>query len=84
MIRCLLSAAALLASLATAAPAIAQQLTVFAAASLKEALDDAARGFERSNGVTVSASYAASSALAKQIGGPQAWLSHLTKLNGSE
>jgi molybdate transport system substrate-binding protein len=48
-------------------PAQAQDLTVFAAASLKEALDDAATQFQRANGQKVVISYAASSALAKQI-----------------
>lgn len=42
-------------------------LTVFAAASLKEALDEAARAFEKASGHTLRISYAASSALAKQI-----------------
>jgi molybdate transport system substrate-binding protein len=42
-------------------------LTVFAAASLKNALDDANAAFTKATGVKVTASYAASSALAKQI-----------------
>jgi len=42
-------------------------LTVFAAASLKESLDEAAATFERSTGQPVRVSYAASSALARQI-----------------
>ena len=42
-------------------------LTVFAAASLKNALDDADAAFTKASGVKVTASYAASSALAKQI-----------------
>lgn len=42
-------------------------LTVFAAASLKESLDAAARAYERDGGVPVRVSYAASSALARQI-----------------
>lgn len=42
-------------------------LTVFAAASLKEALDDAAAAYRRQTGVPVRVSYAASSALARQI-----------------
>lgn len=42
-------------------------ITVFAAASLKNALDAAAAAFETSAGIKVKASYAASSALAKQI-----------------
>jgi len=51
-----------------AAPAVAQDsLTVFAAASLKNALDDVDAEFAKAAGVKVTASYAASSALAKQI-----------------
>jgi len=42
-------------------------ITVFAAASLKEALDDQARQFEARTGDKVVVSYAASNALAKQI-----------------
>jgi molybdate transport system substrate-binding protein len=45
----------------------AQDLVVFAAASLKEALDEAALQFQRANGQKVVVSYAASPALAKQI-----------------
>jgi molybdate transport system substrate-binding protein len=45
----------------------AADITVFAAASLKNALDDAARRYETKTGVKVVTSYAASSALAKQI-----------------
>ena len=50
-------------------PAAAQQksITVFAAASMKNALDDIDAAFTRQTGVTVVASYAASSALMKQI-----------------
>src|SRR5467141_2843981 len=50
-------------------PAFAQDnsLTVFAAASLKNALDDIDAAYTAKTGVKVSASYAASSALAKQI-----------------
>ena len=47
--------------------ASAQNVVVFAAASLKESLDDVARQFESSTGNKVVVSYAASSALAKQI-----------------
>jgi molybdate transport system substrate-binding protein len=54
--------------LAVAAPPLqAANLTVFAAASLKEALDDAARQFEAASGHKLSISYAGSNALAKQI-----------------
>jgi molybdate transport system substrate-binding protein len=42
-------------------------LTVFAAASMKNALDEANAAFGKASGVKVTASYAASSALAKQI-----------------
>jgi len=45
----------------------AKPVTVFAAASLKNALDDVAKNYERDRGVKIVASYAASSALAKQI-----------------
>jgi molybdate transport system substrate-binding protein len=50
-------------------PAFAQDksLTVFAAASMKNALDDIDAAFTARTGVKVVASYAASSALAKQI-----------------
>ncbi|MBV9556604.1 MAG: molybdate ABC transporter substrate-binding protein [Pseudolabrys sp.] len=50
-------------------PALAQEqaLTVFAAASLKNALDDVNAAFTKATNVKASASYAASSALAKQM-----------------
>src|ERR1700743_2180447 len=50
-------------------PASAQDktLTVFAAASMKNALDDVDAAYTAKTGVKISASYAASSALAKQI-----------------
>ena len=49
-------------------PLVAQeQVTVFAAASLKNALDDINAAFTKVSGVKVVASYEASSALAKQI-----------------
>jgi molybdate transport system substrate-binding protein len=49
-------------------PALAADtVTVFAAASLKDALDDAAKAYKAKTGTEVKASYAASSALAKQI-----------------
>ena len=55
--------------LALAQPAMAQQttITVFAAASLKNALDDVDAAFAKANGAKITASYEASSALAKQI-----------------
>ena len=49
------------------ATARAAALTVFAAASLKEALDEAAKRFETDTGNRVVISYAGSNALAKQI-----------------
>ena len=49
-------------------PSVAQNtLTVFAAASLKNALGEANAAFTKATGVKMTASYAASSALAKQI-----------------
>jgi molybdate transport system substrate-binding protein len=48
-------------------PSQAADVVVFAAASLKNALDDAAHAFEQQGGVPVKISYAASSQLAKQI-----------------
>ncbi len=54
---------------AAAAPAAAEDrtLTVFAAASMKNALDDLDTAFTARTGIKVNASYAASSQLAKQI-----------------
>lgn len=54
---------------AGAAPAAAQDktLTVFAAASMKNALDEANAAYTAKTGVKVVSSYAASSALAKQL-----------------
>src|SRR5690606_27144657 len=58
-----------LALIACAFPARAAEapLTVFAAASLKEAMDEAALAFRRQTGQAVRVSYAGSSALARQI-----------------
>ena len=63
--------AAILALLLAAAQPLAAQesITVFAAASLKNALDDANAAYTKTTGIKVVASYAASSALAKQIEG---------------
>src|SRR5262249_33434562 len=50
------------------APAVsAKDVLVFAAASLKNALDDAMAAYGKETGTKVTASYAASSTLAKQI-----------------
>lgn len=63
--RCL---TALLVALALSGPArAAETVTIFAAASLKTALDEAAGLYKAKTGVEVKASYAASSALARQI-----------------
>jgi molybdate transport system substrate-binding protein len=60
---------AVLASTALLTPATAQEktLTVFAAASMKNALDDFNASFTKATGIKVSTSYAATSALAKQL-----------------
>ena len=59
---------ALASGLATGAMAVAgQTLTVFAAASLTEAMTEAGRKFEQSQGVAVRFSFASSSTLARQI-----------------
>ncbi len=65
----LIAAAALVAVALPATQASAQDasLTVFAAASMKNALDDTDVAFTKATGVKVVASYAASSALVKQI-----------------
>jgi molybdate transport system substrate-binding protein len=72
-----------------AAPAMAQDVTVFAAASLKNALDAVAEERNAETGKKAVISYAASSALAKQIteGAPAdifisadlAWMDHVEK-----
>jgi molybdate transport system substrate-binding protein len=59
--------AALLACLLLASFAYAEDITVFAAASLKEALDAAVKPYESASGNKVVVSYAGSNALAKQI-----------------
>jgi molybdate transport system substrate-binding protein len=64
LMRCLALLAALVATPARAQPA---DLVVFAAASLKNALDATAAAWQRETGVAVRISYAASSALARQI-----------------
>ena len=50
-----------------AAPLRAEEVVIFAAASLKTALDEVAAGFEASTGHSVTISYAGSNQLAKQI-----------------
>ena len=63
----LLRTLALCAGLMLAGPAHAATVTVFAAASLKNALDEVGRDFEKRGGEPVRFSYAASSAIARQI-----------------
>jgi molybdate transport system substrate-binding protein len=69
--RAVVQAAAVLATIGmlTAAPplAAADDVVVFAAASLKNALDDVAARYKAETGKSVTVNYAASSALAKQI-----------------
>ena len=61
--------AALAAALSLALPVMAQaeEVVVFAAASMKTALDEVAAKFQAETGHTVVISYAGSNALAKQI-----------------
>lgn len=71
--------------------ASAADVVVFAAASLKNALDDAAQTYRKAGGAATKISYAASSALAKQIenGAPAdifisadlAWMDYVQKKN---
>ncbi len=61
------AALAFLAALAIAGSSGAGTLTVFAAASMKNALDDVDASWTQSGGATVAASYASSSTVAKQI-----------------
>lgn len=64
-----LLAAGLVAAALLVVPAVAsaQELLVFAAASLKNALDEANAAYQQQGGAKVVASYAASGALAKQL-----------------
>ena len=62
-----LAAAIACAALPPAALAQDKSITVFAAASMKNALDDVDAAFTKKTGIKVLASYAASSALMKQI-----------------
>lgn len=63
----MLTAALAFAPFAMAAPPVEQPVTVFAAASMKEALDEATAAYQSATGQHVRVSYAASSALARQI-----------------
>ncbi len=67
LLRCIFCLAIALQGQLAFTQAHAQNVVVFAAASLKESLDDVARQFESTTGNRVVVSYAASSALAKQI-----------------
>jgi molybdate transport system substrate-binding protein len=67
-IGCALACCVVAAHVAVASPfVVAQNVTVFAAASLKEAMDEQGRRFESGTGNKVVVSYGASNALAKQI-----------------
>jgi molybdate transport system substrate-binding protein len=67
MFKPLLVLACLLPALVPHGAAAQRAIVVFAAASMKNALDDANAAFAQASGIKVRASYAASSALAKQI-----------------
>jgi molybdate transport system substrate-binding protein len=79
------------AGLSRAATPAPEPLLVFAAASLKEALDEQVAGFSTASGMQVRVSYAGSNALAKQIerGAPaavfisadEAWMDYLAQRN---
>ncbi|APO94942.1 molybdate ABC transporter substrate-binding protein [Xanthomonas vesicatoria] len=58
---------ALMLALPVLATAQTAPVTVFAAASLKESMDEAAAAYQKASGTSVRVSYAASSALARQI-----------------
>ena len=60
-------AMALACTLLASAPCAAQNVTLFAAISLSDALGQALRGYDPGTGARVTTSYAASSALARQI-----------------
>ena len=68
LFRLLIPVFALASGFATGGMAVGgETLTVFAAASLTEAITEAGRKFEQSQGVAVQFSFAASSTLARQI-----------------
>jgi len=67
MPRLSLALAAPLLAIGFALPAAAEEVVVFAAASLKTALDPIAQDFQTATGNTVTISYAGSNALAQQI-----------------
>ena len=69
LIAAAVAAALAVAALPPAAQAQDKSITVFAAASMKNALDDADAAFTKQSGIKVVASYDASSALIKQIEG---------------
>ena len=69
MIRCLVSVLIALAVGTITGHAEDKTITVFAAASLKNALDDVDAAFTKQTGIKVVSSYDASSALMKQIEG---------------
>jgi molybdate transport system substrate-binding protein len=62
-----LIAGAVLCAIGTVPAAAQQRLTIFAAASMRNALDEVDTAFTQATGIKVAASYAATSALVKQI-----------------
>ena len=90
-VRTLLVGFLLLAQLGAVSMAAAKDVVVFAAASLKNALDEASATFEKENEFRILISYAASSTLAKQVdmGAPADlvisadldWMDYLQKRN---
>src|SRR5689334_209016 len=89
--RLFFSVLVLAAQLALAAAATAKDIVVLAAASLKNALDDASAAYEKDTGTKALIAYAASSTLAKQVesGAPADlfisadldWMDYLQKRN---
>ena len=88
MFRITALAGALVAALFVTGAEAAEQYTVFAAASMKDALDKAAKDFEAANGTKIVLSFASTSVLAKQVeaGAPadafvsadQKWMDYMT------
>ncbi len=89
MFRILLLAGAFIVAPFISSAQAAAQYTVFAAASMKDALDQAAKDFEAANGTRIVLSFASTSVLAKQVevGAPadafvsadEQWMDYLTQ-----
>lgn len=67
MKKILFSCAVALSCFVTTLANAAEQITVFAAASMKDVIEEAAKQFKEKDGIDVVASFAASSVLAKQV-----------------